>query len=238
MKRVGLRLGFLGISTLMLTLTLAMGTSSAGAVVGTEAQQTLQPAEPGATVFKQHCAVCHGTLASGKMGPPVNVLPPEIASLPPEELTKELTGLIRSGIPGRMPMFTPDLVSDEQVGQLVAFYLSINGTLPGPSLYDAMAPVTAESVGDRSFFPETGHSVSGEFRTFWQRYGGLRVFGLPLTEEYMGISPENGQPYRMQLFERARFELHSDMPPGQSVQLALLGAEELRLRTHFFGQHP
>jgi mono/diheme cytochrome c family protein len=238
MKHLKLRPTVLGTIVLTLTLLLTLGTSLAQPVSRPSAHGAAQGAQPGAEVFKARCAVCHGTLASGKMGPPLNVLPPEIASLPPQELTKELTGLIRGGIPGRMPMFTPDLVSDEQVGQLVEFFLSINGTLPGPSLDEAMAPVAAESVGDRTFYAATGHSIGGEFRTFWRRYDGLRVFGLPLTEEYMGVSPEDGKPYRMQLFERARFELHPELPAGQQVLLALLGAEELRLRTHFHEEHP
>ena len=33
------------------------------------------------------------------------------------------------------------------------------------------------------FFPETGHSLSGVFKQYWQAHGGLAQFGYPLTEE-------------------------------------------------------
>lgn len=55
---------------------------------------------------------------------------------------------------------------------------------------------------DRRFFPETGHTLGGAFRQYWEAHGGLAQFGLPLTEEIT----ENGR--RVQWFERARFELN------------------------------
>ncbi|HEU5090601.1 MAG TPA: hypothetical protein VFT99_24275 [Roseiflexaceae bacterium] len=77
-----------------------------------------------------------------------------------------------------------------------------------------------ETTGDRVFpqvppfktdknaryFPETGHSLKGLFRTTWERRGDIRIFGLPISEEiYENV---NGQWYTVQYFERARFELH------------------------------
>lgn len=219
-----------GVGALLFVLTL--GTSVVGAVVGRKAP-VMQEADPGAMVFQQNCAICHGVKAQGRLGPPLNQLPPEIAALSPEEIATELTQLLRGGIPGAMPRFLPEQISDAQVVDLTRYLVSLNNTLPSPSFYEAAQPVEASAVSGRTYFPQTQHSVGGEFLTFWQRYGGLRVFGLPLTEEYNGISPENGQMYRMQLFERARFEYHPDMPTGQRIQLALIGAEESRLRSHF-----
>ena len=40
--------------------------------------------------------------------------------------------------------------------------------------------------------------------------GGLAVFGYPLTEEFAEVSAEDGQPYTVQYFERARFEHHPE----------------------------
>lgn len=192
---------------------------------------------PGEAVFNANCAVCHGPQASGRIGPPLNQLPPEIAKLSPEDLRKSLVSLVRGGIPGRMPMFTPELVSDEQVGQIADYLVSLNGKVPGPSVYEAMAPTTADATKGRTFFPQTNHSVGGEFLSYWSRNGGLPAFGYPLTEEYQGVSYDNGQVYRMQLFERVRMEFHPENPPGKQVLLALLGSEELRLRMHFLQEH-
>ena len=52
------------------------------------------------------------------------------------------------------------------------------------------------------YFPETGHYLYGNFRDYWKRFGGLEVFGYPLTEQ----RKEGGM--WVQYFERARFEFH------------------------------
>ncbi len=77
--------------------------------------------------------------------------------------------------------------------------------------------LTAPPAADRRFFPETGHSLGGQFRAYWDAHGGLAVFGLPITEEIT----ENGRT--VQWFERARFELNSQAPPDQQVQLGQIG---------------
>jgi mono/diheme cytochrome c family protein len=228
MRRMTLRPWVVGVAVLGMALSVGL---TGAAPAATPAAQTEMM--PGQAVFERNCAVCHGTRASGRMGPPLNMLPPQLAELPPEVIAESLTELVRGGIPGAMPMFVPEQLSDAEILDLTNYLIAQNNTVPAPSLYDALEPVTAEEAAGRAYFSQTGHSVGGEFLTFWRRYGGLRVFGLPLSEEYNGMSPENGQVYRMQLFERARMELHPNNPPGQRVQLALLGAEELRLRTHF-----
>jgi hypothetical protein len=65
------------------------------------------------------------------------------------------------------------------------------------------------------FFPETGHSLSGNFREFFEARGGLDAFGFPRTEPVM----ENG--LQVQYFQRARMEWHPEM---NVVQLSLLGS--------------
>lgn len=58
------------------------------------------------------------------------------------------------------------------------------------------------------YFPETQHTLWGEFRGYWERRGGLSIFGYPISEEI----EENGRI--VQYFERARFEYHpEDMAP-------------------------
>ncbi|MGN6699968.1 MAG: sialidase family protein [Thermomicrobiales bacterium] len=57
------------------------------------------------------------------------------------------------------------------------------------------------------YFNETGHNLGGDFLAYWQENGGLELFGYPISEEFVQTL-ENGQPYLVQYFERARFEYH------------------------------
>jgi hypothetical protein len=79
----------------------------------------------------------------------------------------------------------------------------------------------AELFADRSFpkgspaqgelfFAETGHTLSGRFRRFWEKRGGLAVFGFPISEPFEEISPTDGQLRVTQYFERARFEYYPE----------------------------
>jgi hypothetical protein len=73
------------------------------------------------------------------------------------------------------------------------------------------------------YFPETGHSLCPPFRAFWERSGGLAIFGFPISEpldEELG-----GATRRVQYFERNRFEAHPEQPAAYRVQLGRLGAE-------------
>jgi peptidoglycan-N-acetylglucosamine deacetylase len=38
-------------------------------------------------------------------------------------------------------------------------------------------------MGDR-YFPETGHTVKGNFLDYWNRFGGLELFGYPISDEF------------------------------------------------------
>ena len=78
-------------------------------------------------------------------------------------------------------------------------------------------PAFAQS--DVRTFPETGHTLRGSFRSFWEANNGLANFGLPLTEEYVG---PNGRT--SQWFERARFEL-TEQGGRAVVELGRLGVE-------------
>ena len=86
------------------------------------------------------------------------------------------------------------------------------------------APVAAfNSSDDRTYFPETQHSLSSGFKQFWDANGGLAIFGFPISEEFQ----ENGKT--VQYFERARFEFNPDGTDTQSkVILGLLGREALQ----------
>jgi hypothetical protein len=72
---------------------------------------------------------------------------------------------------------------------------------------------------DLRYFAETGHTLRGAFRVFWEANGGVANFGLPITEEYTAA---NGR--LVQWFERARFELAAGGANPQ-VELGNLGVE-------------
>jgi len=68
-----------------------------------------------------------------------------------------------------------------------------------------------------------------EFGVFWYSYGGLPVFGYPISELMEEQDTETGRPIKVQYFERARFELvpnaAPDAPLAERVRLGLLGRE-------------
>lgn len=81
-----------------------------------------------------------------------------------------------------------------------------------------------ESTPDRRYFRETGHTLSGGFLHFWERNGGLSIFGYPISEERQELI--DGQPYTVQYFERARLVYHPDLAGTPHViQVGLLGRE-------------
>lgn len=87
------------------------------------------------------------------------------------------------------------------------------------------------STPERRYFPETGHSLSFAFKAFWERGGGLPIFGYPLTEEFTEMNPDLGRPFTVQYFERQRFEYHPELRgTPYEVQLGRLGAEDAQRR--------
>ena len=86
------------------------------------------------------------------------------------------------------------------------------------------------------FFPETGHTLSGPFLRFWQKRGGIPIFGFPISEPMDEVSPVDGQTYRVQYFERARFEYHPDeLGPFYRQQAQASGLRLAALREVWLG---
>ncbi|MEO8284950.1 MAG: glycosyltransferase family 39 protein [Chloroflexota bacterium] len=77
---------------------------------------------------------------------------------------------------------------------------------------------------DRLYFLESGHTLGGAFRTYWDRNGGVAKLGYPISEELVEPNPLDGQTRTVQYFERAVLELHPDQgaAPG-TVMLASVG---------------
>jgi thermitase len=44
-----------------------------------------------------------------------------------------------------------------------------------------------------TYFTETSHNLSGNFRGYWQAHGGLAVFGFPISEEFQEQSATDGK---------------------------------------------
>lgn len=230
--------GSIVVASAVIAAVLAIGQSGGAAAAPGSAQATLS----GAQVFEKNCAVCHGVNAQGRIGPPLLPLPPEIASAPRPALVQELTGLIRNGIPGAMPWFTPEQVSDDDVAALVDWFLEANQNPPtGRSFYEAIAPIAPiANAPNQRFFPSTGHAIRNAFLTYWNAHGGMTVFGAPLTEEFQSYSAVDGQRYTMQLFENGLLQWNRARDGmADEVTVAPLGAELLELRTHFLmGEGP
>jgi hypothetical protein len=90
-------------------------------------------------------------------------------------------------------------------------------------------PARAQSA--QRCFPETGQCVRGRFLQFWEQNGGLPVFGYPIgpalevPRSDLSFVPYGPEVYLVQLFERARLELHPENAPPYDVLLGALGVE-------------
>ena len=86
----------------------------------------------------------------------------------------------------------------------------------------------AQPIAGCTYFPETQHNLCGGFRAYWETFGGLAVFGYPISEEFTTANPDTGQRYVVQYFERQRFEWHpGEWPERFDVLLGRLGAQLL-----------
>lgn len=79
------------------------------------------------------------------------------------------------------------------------------------------------SANESRHFLETNLTVQGDFLRFFDTYGGVESFGLPLTEEIVVDG------WRVQYFAKARLEYHPENEPVYRVTAGWLG-ELLRRR--------
>jgi sortase (surface protein transpeptidase) len=78
---------------------------------------------------------------------------------------------------------------------------------------------------DRRCFRETGYCIAGPIHSFWERNGGLPVFGFPITPQQ--IETIEGRPVELQWFERNRLELHPENQAPYDVLIGRMGEERL-----------
>jgi hypothetical protein len=95
---------------------------------------------------------------------------------------------------------------------------------------EAKAPPQQPCAPPRcALLEQTQHTLRDTFLDYWQRNGGLAVFGFPLTEQFVEVNQADKKPYLVQYFERNRFELHPEHAGTKyEVLLGLLGAESLK----------
>jgi murein DD-endopeptidase MepM/ murein hydrolase activator NlpD len=103
----------------------------------------------------------------------------------------------------------------------VLLILALMAGLIGP----LRVPQAQQPVPER-LFEQTGWRVGGRLLEYWDRNGGLPVFGLPITAQ----RAQNTGDGRVtaQTFERNRLELHPTLAAPFDVQLGRLGEEALR----------
>ncbi len=85
----------------------------------------------------------------------------------------------------------------------------------------AALPAQAQAQAEQRCFPETGQCIAGPIRAYWERNGGLAVFGFPITAQ--AAETVEGTTLQVQWFERDRLEIQ---PDGQ-VTAGRLGVERL-----------
>ncbi|MGI8588201.1 MAG: hypothetical protein ACR2M0_11020 [Chloroflexia bacterium] len=110
--------------------------------------------------------------------------------------------------------------------------LPLAGTAPASAAPPAQTPLPTDRVPDPHldgvlYFPQTGHTLRGTFRKFWENHGGLAQFGYPITEEFVEPGgPTLHLPPTVQFFQRNRFEHHTEYAGTDAeVLLGLLGVE-------------
>ncbi len=97
-------------------------------------------------------------------------------------------------------------------------------------------PTVERAAAGCSYFAETGHSLCGAFKAYWERHGlefdgrrgssfaeSLALFGMPLGEPQQETN-EDGATVMVQWFERARFEYHPENAAPYDVLLGRLGS--------------
>jgi peptide/nickel transport system substrate-binding protein len=79
------------------------------------------------------------------------------------------------------------------------------------------------------YFAETKHSLRGDIRTYFYKYGGVKQFGFPISEQFQEQSKDDpSKTYTVQYFERQRMELHPENKGTPfEVLLGRLGAEQV-----------
>jgi len=105
--------------------------------------------------------------------------------------------------------------------------------LPLLALLSLLPAGRAAAQAEERGFPETGFCISGPIRAYWERNGGLPIFGYPIgpLQQESIYNDDNTVAWTgpTQWFERDRLEDHSN--EGIGVLAGRLGAEQLNALT-------
>ncbi|HET6313437.1 MAG TPA: hypothetical protein VFH60_06350 [Chloroflexia bacterium] len=105
--------------------------------------------------------------------------------------------------------------------------LSLLGNLYYQTRYPRdSAPQQRASTDRPLLFPETGKTLGGRFRDYWEANGGLAQNGYPISNEFEQKNTLNNQVYTVQYFERAIYEFHPENQPPYDVLLRQVGRIE------------
>jgi len=117
----------------------------------------------------------------------------------------------------------------ENVNTQYEVLLSLLGRFEYQKRYpNGAANQEASTVAGAIKYPQTGKTLGGRFKQYWEANGGLPQQGYPISDEFTETSALNGQNYRVQYFERAVFEYHPENKPPYDVLLSQLGTFRYR----------
>lgn len=101
--------------------------------------------------------------------------------------------------------------------------LSLLGAFLYEQKYPGGAPNQKANTVNPRKFDETGKTIGGKFRDYWEKNGGLAQQGYPISDEFEEESTLDGKTYTVQYFQRAVFELHPENEAPFDVLLSQLG---------------
>jgi hypothetical protein len=87
-----------------------------------------------------------------------------------------------------------------------------------------------QDTDTKIYLAATRHSLAEPFLSYWRKYGGLGIFGYPISEPFNEISETDGKTYLVQYFQRNRFEFHPENQPPYDVLLGLLGKDFMAMQ--------
>ncbi|MGC9469703.1 MAG: hypothetical protein ACP5HS_13995 [Anaerolineae bacterium] len=105
-----------------------------------------------------------------------------------------------------------------RVAWMTLIVVLVGAILPGPLSARQGRDETPPDTG-RRYFDETGFSITGAFKTYFETHGGLEIFGYPIS------APYNADGILVQYFQNARMEWHATGPESGKVELGELGRE-------------
>lgn len=155
-------------------------------------------------------------------------------------LSPVLVAVMLTGI--TLLSFTPSASAQSSPPRRPCSFDDPSGWVTCSPYYLYRRPRELKDVYFTRYYPETRHNLYLPFLKYWDRMGGLPVFGYPISEAF--LEQIEGRWYMVQYFERQRFEWHYDpdnpdhyrdaypskeywLPLAQSVRLGRLGVEAL-----------